>query len=655
MNITFVGKKPNRKVFEYSVVGNAKVDKIDFILTTTPSDIYSLSELADFLPFVKVQSVGLDYVDKIKTTSEMIDNNLVVSFTLQSKTTQYRNIAVQLQFENDEGRIIAQCEMVGLALSGNINADHEIPDRYPSVLVNLEYRISRLEQGITADTYSQEEIDEFLSHKQNTLTFDDVPTEDSENVVKSGGVYDAIENAKTIVFDDPNEHLNEEGLNKIYRPIDDNGNVDKSYVITKTFVPSTYVGITPHYTDNYDFVGDAADFVDDFEGEYDFCDVFGNDFYIGELSDVYSVYYNVNGEETYAIKFGTLDNNYGCILIGDCEPNKIIKVVVGKYFEYDQQGNKVFDEHCAFYCASVVGEEGIDVREITEERQEFELKTANDGSLYFDSDGNDLDFGTTRFFLYEIYTGNHERIEYNAKEIGSGASGGSNKIIELELLKSKKLFDRNHYTRFAKGNLRIHLRNFTESDIGTYLYLYKNPRQSKRKRIIDGQDKYRIIRNKGFRHPNNYDTEKNRNKYGYVSIATLMAKGYPLRPTPYFMAHNGAVQTEYEITEEHIAQGFMDIDISIEYLSLLRPNVDDNGNLNLANNWDFLSSCRIQSRGQFITYMQVDNNKNIICSPINMLYLYTNRQFDSVNEFYFIDYDGTCRLDRKVGLKLLAF
>lgn len=654
MEITFVGKKPNKKVFEYSVVGNAKVDRIDFILTTTPSDIYSLSELADFLPFVKVQSVGLDYVDKIKTTSEIVDNNLVVSFTLQKKTTQFRNIAVQLQFENDEGKIIAQCEMVGLALSGNINADHEIPDRYPSVLVNLEYRISRLEQGITADTYSQEEIDEFLSHKQDTLTFDNEPTPNSENVVKSGGVYTAIENAKCIVFDDPNNHLDESGLNKIYRPIDSNGNVDKSYVITKTYYPSTLV---ESYVFTYEnnvlinspdmFIQTLGDNSYEVLGENAFCNDFGGN---------YTLFYNVGGVITKGIVFTPFntENDYGYIELTDCEPNKKITIVVGKYFEYDQQGNKVFDEHCVLFSDYFADESLGETQEITEERQEFELETDGGGRLYFDSDGNDLDFGGTRFILYEIKAGEEEHTEYNAKEIGSGASGGNNKFIELELLKSKILFDLNHNTRFAKGDLRIHLRNFTESDIGTYICLYKNPRKSKRKKVRQGQEERRIRRNKGFKHPNNYDTAHNENKYGYISIAGLMAEGYPYKNTPYFMAHNGAVQTEYEITEEHITQGYMDIDISNEYLSLLSPNVRDASN-RVYGEWVFNTTLCIQSNGQFITYMQVDKNKNIICSPINMLYLFKNRYHDGINDFYFIDYNGIGRLDTKVGLKLLAF
>ena len=43
-----------------------------------------------------------------------------------------------------------------------------------------------------ADSYSQSEVDELLSAKQNALTFDSAPTTDSTNPVTSGGVYTAF-------------------------------------------------------------------------------------------------------------------------------------------------------------------------------------------------------------------------------------------------------------------------------------------------------------------------------------------------------------------------------------------------------------------------------------------------------------------------------
>ena len=47
-------------------------------------------------------------------------------------------------------------------------------------------------------TWSSSKINTQLSGKQDTLTFDNVPTDSSNNPVKSGGVYDAIEEAKAL-------------------------------------------------------------------------------------------------------------------------------------------------------------------------------------------------------------------------------------------------------------------------------------------------------------------------------------------------------------------------------------------------------------------------------------------------------------------------
>lgn len=48
-----------------------------------------------------------------------------------------------------------------------------------------------------SNTYTKTEVDTLLATKQNTLTFDSTPTENSTNPVTSGGVYNAINGAKS--------------------------------------------------------------------------------------------------------------------------------------------------------------------------------------------------------------------------------------------------------------------------------------------------------------------------------------------------------------------------------------------------------------------------------------------------------------------------
>lgn len=42
------------------------------------------------------------------------------------------------------------------------------------------------------DVYTKQEVDELLAHLQPALTFDDVPTEGSQNPVRSNGIYQEI-------------------------------------------------------------------------------------------------------------------------------------------------------------------------------------------------------------------------------------------------------------------------------------------------------------------------------------------------------------------------------------------------------------------------------------------------------------------------------
>ena len=46
--------------------------------------------------------------------------------------------------------------------------------------------------GGSTDTYTKRQIDEMLSHKQNTLQYDNFPTENSTKEVKSGGIYSYV-------------------------------------------------------------------------------------------------------------------------------------------------------------------------------------------------------------------------------------------------------------------------------------------------------------------------------------------------------------------------------------------------------------------------------------------------------------------------------
>lgn len=53
--------------------------------------------------------------------------------------------------------------------------------------------------GNLDDYYTKTEVDNLLNAKQNTLTFDTTPTENSANPVTSGGLYNVIGDLETIL------------------------------------------------------------------------------------------------------------------------------------------------------------------------------------------------------------------------------------------------------------------------------------------------------------------------------------------------------------------------------------------------------------------------------------------------------------------------
>lgn len=60
------------------------------------------------------------------------------------------------------------------------------------------------DSGFTTETY----VNTAVSNKQDVLTFDNTPTENSNNPVKSGGVYDALQNAGTKIYVSATEPAN---------------------------------------------------------------------------------------------------------------------------------------------------------------------------------------------------------------------------------------------------------------------------------------------------------------------------------------------------------------------------------------------------------------------------------------------------------------
>lgn len=215
--------------------------------------------------------------------------------------------------------------------------------------------------------------------------------------------------------------------------------------------------------------------------------------------------------------------------------------------------------------------------------------------------------------------------EYVWKEISGGSStGASNKTILFEMMPSELQYlpwDDEDKVGHFKGKLRLRLINFNDSDVGSYLFLYNKAKSRRGKKYIEeiGDNRSYRIRST-FKHPENYDSQKtNIRKLGFGVIAGKKVMSDVTRYTsvPTWMPHNGYVQTEYEITQEHIEQGYMDIDIGKEFLSLLAPKVED-ANL-VDEQYIFKDLVTIYGDGtQWITFYQIKDGQ-IACVSQNVL------------------------------------
>lgn len=560
MKILFKGSVPQEKSYSYSVKNNNNSNVITFELDKIQEDDLDLSSLTCF---VKVKGA---IIDKDVVTKVVEDDKLKIKWIMKRKHTKSRIISVQLQFEGyGESDIVWQTEMIEITLSNTINADEYIENEYPGELADHEERIQALEQGITKDTYSREVIDQKIHESEEEMR-------------------EEIHQSKDIIVGNPDAYISESGVDKIIRKREKDGSIVQSYVVDKIVYPSTLVKCEQHREDNGFYYDDQPGLIPEDFGSENWIDIFGEDniFLLENIDELSAdactcLYYNHNGEITKGIVIGKPDKNYVGFSFDNCIPNKEITIVVGKYFEYDEQGNKIFDEDEAnFYCKQVVGEEG-DWHPITEERQEFKVKIDSYGSLYFDCDAS---HDGSRFILYEIRAGEPEHIEYKKKLIGSDAGSGSNKFIELELEKGEIIdgsyyfYDDEYKSAVLLHDLHIKLHNFTQEDAGKYIYMYRRTLYNRSS-----------VRAKKFIHPVNWDSKvTNIQKFGYACQAnTPYKKNVPegeevkYRPSvPDWMPNNGAIRTEIQITREDINRGYINFELSKELIPTMIGYIEDN-------------------------------------------------------------------------------
>lgn len=176
----------NKTVSEYrfSVINNSNVDEVH---------IYShFVQYANYSVYLKVKSVGGDYVDKIAIGSENITTQgdaLVVKWLMGAVSTHCKRIELQLQFEQGDD-IIAQSRIVNVILADTIDVSKLIPPIYPDILKALQDQINVLKgESVKSGslTYADDTINLILKNKDNENLVSlqaQIPLSEKVNIIK---------------------------------------------------------------------------------------------------------------------------------------------------------------------------------------------------------------------------------------------------------------------------------------------------------------------------------------------------------------------------------------------------------------------------------------------------------------------------------------
>lgn len=170
----------------------------DIAITWTIANM-PLSDLGD----LAVALIGPDCQEATITSSyETVESTNAVVWTItfygkdQTLPGVYRLLMKRNEGAEDMNTLdeIRVFELVPLSAFGIVSgSDTETVD---TVTLDVESSFNTSTGGIDPeDYYTKTQTDALLANKENTLTFDETPTEDSDNPVTSGGVYTAIETA----------------------------------------------------------------------------------------------------------------------------------------------------------------------------------------------------------------------------------------------------------------------------------------------------------------------------------------------------------------------------------------------------------------------------------------------------------------------------
>ena len=181
--INYKGNTPQHRFYSVGVRGENKSNKIRFIVPIQQKDVV-LS--VDYTAYLKLRDKDHCYYDKIELVDKVYDENFIyLTWLITRKSTNYKHLDLQLQFENTDNDVVLETLIAELEMNDFINADKEIEEQYPSVLMSLQKQINDIvaQQGNRISMeYTDDTLEIILSTSEGKILSQasvGVPTKES--------------------------------------------------------------------------------------------------------------------------------------------------------------------------------------------------------------------------------------------------------------------------------------------------------------------------------------------------------------------------------------------------------------------------------------------------------------------------------------------
>lgn len=183
MKIEYTGREPSDRKFDCGVREDNNAEAIEFVVGAEQGEL----SLTSFAAYVKVATPLYEYADKQKITfavDESDDSKIVGRWEIERKTTDHETVNMNLEFENAESEVVWQTYVAQLHFHRTVKADEAVANNYPTVLQDLEHRVSELEEhggGGTGDV-THEELEQAIAEVNASIAEveGDIPTALSE-------------------------------------------------------------------------------------------------------------------------------------------------------------------------------------------------------------------------------------------------------------------------------------------------------------------------------------------------------------------------------------------------------------------------------------------------------------------------------------------